>query len=72
MPSLAPERPTLMSVLAPYTEEAKQVFACPMDTEYFPREGISYEYRSLQFAGKTRQQALVSPFSNGQPRPATK
>jgi prepilin-type processing-associated H-X9-DG protein len=70
MPSLAPGRPTLMSVLAPYVEEAKPAFACPMDTEYFPREGISYEYRSLQFAGKTRPQALVSPFGNNQPRPS--
>ena len=70
MPSLAPDRPTLMSVLAPYVEEAKPAFACPMDTEYFPREGISYEYRSLQFAGKTRQQALASPFNNNRTRPS--
>ncbi|MCE9555272.1 MAG: type II secretion system GspH family protein [Planctomycetes bacterium] len=70
MPSLAPGRPTLMSVLAPYVEDAKPVFACPMDTEYYPREGISYEYRSLQFAGKTRQQALASPFNNNRMRPS--
>lgn len=63
MPSLAPGRPTLMSVLGPYVQDNKQIFACPMDLKYYPQEGISFEYRALTFAGKTIPQSLSSPFN---------
>ena len=73
MPSLAPTYPTMVSVLGPYTEQNKQLFACPMDTEYFSKEGLSYEYRSLDLAGKTRVQSLIIqlPGNKKRSRPST-
>lgn len=64
LPSFTPERPSLVTVLAPYTGETPQLFGCPDDYQYYPVEGISYEYRALFFAGRTLPQVLTSPFSN--------
>lgn len=58
MPSVAPERPTIRDILKPYVEQNDSLFGCPCDTKYFAEEGISYEYRSMQLAGKTRAEAL--------------
>ena len=60
MPSLTPGRPSLADTLAPFSGGDKNVFACPQDTVYFPREGISYEYQQLTFGGKLRKEALTS------------
>ena len=46
LPSVTPEKPTLVEVLAPFIEDSKEIFACPGDIKYFPEEGISYEYPS--------------------------
>jgi prepilin-type N-terminal cleavage/methylation domain-containing protein/prepilin-type processing-associated H-X9-DG protein len=69
LPSVTPNRPSLAVLLGPRLEDMKQVFACPMDQVRFPKEGISYEYKASQFAGKTRAQALISP-SGGYTRPS--
>jgi len=70
LPSLTPDRPSLVTVLAPYAGETPQIFGCPDDNQYYPVEGISYEYRALQFAGKTLPQAASSLFSNNK-RPSS-
>lgn len=43
MPSVTPEQPSIALALQPYTEGPK-LFRCPSDAQYFPREGVSYEY----------------------------
>jgi prepilin-type N-terminal cleavage/methylation domain-containing protein/prepilin-type processing-associated H-X9-DG protein len=69
--------PSLCDVLAEYCEKNREVFRCPSDffdvdeenpsTEeqvfetWFEREGLSYEYPSLHFEGKTRQEILDDP-----------
>lgn len=62
VPSVTPDRPPLYKVLAAHIEDNRAVFHCPADDTYFAAEGISYEYPAFRFAGKTRQQALVSLF----------
>jgi prepilin-type N-terminal cleavage/methylation domain-containing protein len=54
LPSLAvpPGQPTLAEKLAPYIENNKKVFQCPMDQTRFPAEGLSYEYQP-RVSGKT-------------------
>jgi prepilin-type N-terminal cleavage/methylation domain-containing protein/prepilin-type processing-associated H-X9-DG protein len=69
--------PSLYDVLANYCEKNREVFRCPSDyyeadddsssTEanvyetWFEKEGLSYEYPSLIFAGRTRQEVLDDP-----------
>ena len=55
-PSVEPDEPDLVEALGDYIESNRQVFACPSDTDFFEVEGISYEYRNRQLAGKTRPQ----------------
>lgn len=67
--------PALYDVLAPYCENSRELYYCPSDfivdddstgsqqyETYFEREGISYDYPSFIFAGKTRQEVMDSPF----------
>lgn len=67
--------PALYDVLAPYCENSQELYYCPSDfivdddstgsqqyETYFEREGISYDYPSFIFAGKTRQEVMDSPF----------
>ena len=56
LPSVTPEKPTLHDVLGKLVEENQQIFACPSDSQYFPNEGTSFEYRASRLAGKTRRQ----------------
>ncbi len=60
LPSVTPDKPSLATVLRSFTENDDQVFACPADDEYFPVEGISYEYPTLQVAGRTRREVETS------------
>ena len=46
LPSVTPEKPTLVEVLGPWIEDSKAIFRCPEDSKYFEEEGISYEYTS--------------------------
>ena len=59
-PSVTPDRPSMVKVLAPYIEDSTVVFACPMDLVYFEKEGLSYEYDDFSrrggLAGKTRRE----------------
>jgi prepilin-type N-terminal cleavage/methylation domain-containing protein/prepilin-type processing-associated H-X9-DG protein len=71
--------PSLYDVLAVYCESNRELFHCPSDTydmtksstpgdyyeSWFEREGLSYEYPSLLFGGKTRQRMLASPLAPG-------
>jgi prepilin-type processing-associated H-X9-DG protein len=50
-----------MKVIGPYIEENKYAFACPSDEVYFPKEGLSYEYRRSKLANKTRQEVRKGP-----------
>lgn len=54
MPSLAlpPGQPSLADRLAPYIEENRKIFRCPLDEKRFPIEGLSYEYYP-RVSGKT-------------------
>ena len=70
LPSVTPERPSIAKALAGFTEDNVAVFFCPDDEQYFPREGVSYEYPATRLADKTRQQALVR--SNGEKRASTR
>jgi prepilin-type processing-associated H-X9-DG protein len=64
LPSVTPDRPDLVDVIGGFAENNRELFACPSDREYFPVEGISYEYPSLRLAGKTpRQLAKRRPLS---------
>ena len=69
--------PSLYDVLANYCEKNRELFRCPSDVyegddenpsaeepvyeTWFDREGLSYEYPSLHFEGKTRQEILDDP-----------
>lgn len=69
--------PSLYDVLAVYCESNREIFRCPSDRyetpatdtvqspfdTWFEKEGLSYEYPSLLFGGKTRQQVLASPLA---------
>jgi prepilin-type N-terminal cleavage/methylation domain-containing protein/prepilin-type processing-associated H-X9-DG protein len=71
--------PSLYDVLADYCEHNQAVFHCPSDTyeapddgpdlaafvTWFEKEGLSYEYPSILFAGHTRQEILDSPLAFG-------
>jgi prepilin-type N-terminal cleavage/methylation domain-containing protein/prepilin-type processing-associated H-X9-DG protein len=52
MPSLNPGKPGLNTVLADYIEGNTKIFACPLDTKYFDKEKISYEYPTTRLANK--------------------
>jgi prepilin-type N-terminal cleavage/methylation domain-containing protein/prepilin-type processing-associated H-X9-DG protein len=52
LPSLTPDQPSLAQVLAPFAENNLQVFRCPSDQEFYPVQGLSYEYPGT-LAGKT-------------------
>lgn len=66
--------PGLYDVLGPYCEKSSELFHCPSDRyeapedapelaiyeSYFDKEGTSYDYPSMFFAGKTRPQVLDS------------
>jgi prepilin-type N-terminal cleavage/methylation domain-containing protein/prepilin-type processing-associated H-X9-DG protein len=64
------KHPSLVDVLGPYCEKSVDVFRCPSDhcapTEkhpeetWFDREGLSYDYPSIHYAGKTRPEVLES------------
>jgi prepilin-type N-terminal cleavage/methylation domain-containing protein/prepilin-type processing-associated H-X9-DG protein len=44
LPSLTPQRPSLVVLLHHYVDKDPRVFRCPMDREYHSVEGLSYEY----------------------------
>jgi type II secretory pathway pseudopilin PulG len=44
LPSLEPGRPTLRDVIFEYAGRDPKLFQCPMDDQYYPVEGLSYEY----------------------------
>ena len=62
LPSLAspPDQPSLADRLAPFVEENRKVFKCPMDRARFAVEGLSYEYLP-RVAGKTFAQLAGNP-----------
>lgn len=44
LPSTAPGQPSLADVLLPFAGNDRRLFRCPLDQQYFPTEGLSYEY----------------------------
>jgi type II secretory pathway pseudopilin PulG len=62
LPSLTPDKPSLVKVLYDYVDKDPKVFRCPMDMVYFPQEGLSYEYPAYRLANKTLAQIQQTPF----------
>lgn len=58
--SVTPDKPTIAEVLGKFAENNKQLWNCPSDTDFFPKEGLSYEFPVSRLSKKTRQQALKS------------
>lgn len=56
LPSVSPDKPTILDTLGALVEHNQEVFECPSDSTYFPQEGTSYEYRRTRLVGKTRRQ----------------
>jgi prepilin-type N-terminal cleavage/methylation domain-containing protein/prepilin-type processing-associated H-X9-DG protein len=52
LPSLTPEKPSIVQVLGYYVENNSEIFHCPSDPNYFAAEGTSYEY-SIRNVGLT-------------------
>jgi prepilin-type N-terminal cleavage/methylation domain-containing protein len=44
LPSLEPARPSLRDVVFDYAGRDPKLFRCPMDDQYFPTDGLSYEW----------------------------
>jgi prepilin-type N-terminal cleavage/methylation domain-containing protein/prepilin-type processing-associated H-X9-DG protein len=71
--------PSLYDVLADFCEHNREVFHCPSDyfeapadrpelfefVSWFEKEGLSYEYPSIIFAGRSRPEILDSPLAFG-------
>jgi prepilin-type N-terminal cleavage/methylation domain-containing protein/prepilin-type processing-associated H-X9-DG protein len=56
VPSITPNKPSLVQVLAKYVDGNQQIFICPNDREYADREGLSYEYPAGRLADKRLDQ----------------
>jgi prepilin-type N-terminal cleavage/methylation domain-containing protein/prepilin-type processing-associated H-X9-DG protein len=56
LPSATPDVSPLVQVLGPYIDNNARVFRCPADNQYYPSEGLSYEYPASRLAGKTIEQ----------------
>jgi prepilin-type N-terminal cleavage/methylation domain-containing protein/prepilin-type processing-associated H-X9-DG protein len=54
MPSVTPERPSLVTVLQDYVENNSAGYRCPADRQYYRTEGMSYEYPASRLAGRSR------------------
>ena len=62
LPSMAsPPEPSLSDVLFQWVDKDRRIFRCPMDTAYYPVEGLSYEYPATKLAGKTIFQIQQGP-----------
>jgi prepilin-type N-terminal cleavage/methylation domain-containing protein/prepilin-type processing-associated H-X9-DG protein len=44
LPSVTPNQPSLSQLLLPYAGNDPRLFHCPSDLQYYPVEGLSYEY----------------------------
>jgi hypothetical protein len=57
LPSNNPNNlPTLIQALNDFDGQDPRIFRCPLDTEYYPVEGLSYEYPESTVGGKTLPQ----------------
>jgi prepilin-type N-terminal cleavage/methylation domain-containing protein/prepilin-type processing-associated H-X9-DG protein len=56
LPSLGTGQPSLVTVLFNYVDKDPRVFRCPMDLQFFPVEGLSYEYPVASLVGKRLEQ----------------
>jgi len=56
LPSATPGKPSLAQVLFEQVDRDPRVFRCPLDTAYYPLEGLSYEYPAAKLAGKSLAQ----------------
>ena len=55
LPTLFPQKTTLIKLLGPYLENDTAVFHCPSDFAHcFQQQGLSYEYFGWRATGKTR------------------
>jgi prepilin-type N-terminal cleavage/methylation domain-containing protein/prepilin-type processing-associated H-X9-DG protein len=49
------DRPSLVVPLFPYVDKDPRVFVCPMDLDFYPVQGLSYEYPD-RVSGKTLEE----------------
>jgi prepilin-type N-terminal cleavage/methylation domain-containing protein/prepilin-type processing-associated H-X9-DG protein len=56
LPSLNTGQPSLVQVLYDYVDKDPRVFRCPMDLQFYPVEGLSYEYPVASLVGKRLEQ----------------
>jgi prepilin-type N-terminal cleavage/methylation domain-containing protein/prepilin-type processing-associated H-X9-DG protein len=61
LPSASPGKPSLAQVLFEQIDKDPRVFRCPLDTAYYPQEGLGYEYPASKLAGKTIFQIQQGP-----------
>jgi prepilin-type N-terminal cleavage/methylation domain-containing protein/prepilin-type processing-associated H-X9-DG protein len=57
---LYPGQPSLFDALAPFAENNRAVFRCPLDQTRYPTEGLSYEYQP-RVVGKTLEELRNNP-----------
>ncbi len=58
-PSVNTDRPSIVEVLADFTEDNDGMWICPSDEKYYLLDGLSYEYDARHAANKTREQILT-------------
>jgi prepilin-type N-terminal cleavage/methylation domain-containing protein/prepilin-type processing-associated H-X9-DG protein len=60
LPSVTPNKPSLVKVLYEFVDKDPRVFVCPSDLQYAATEGLSYEYPAARLAGKRLENLTAS------------
>jgi prepilin-type N-terminal cleavage/methylation domain-containing protein/prepilin-type processing-associated H-X9-DG protein len=58
LPSVTPNKPSIVQFLGPYVQNDTTLFRCPSDNTYFVTQGSSYEYAASRLARKTLDDLL--------------
>jgi prepilin-type N-terminal cleavage/methylation domain-containing protein/prepilin-type processing-associated H-X9-DG protein len=59
MPTVTPQRPSLVTFLYEHVDKDPRLFRCPADPQYYDLEGISYEYPA-RVANKTIEELTAN------------
>jgi prepilin-type N-terminal cleavage/methylation domain-containing protein/prepilin-type processing-associated H-X9-DG protein len=60
LPGLPPNEVPLFTVLNDFDGKDQRIFDCPMDEQYYPKIGISYEYPDTKVGGMTIPQLTAN------------